>query len=154
MRTCFVLVIWLIATHLRAETWVPSEALLDAVRHIESADGRYTVGDQGRSLGDYQLSEAAWLDVNAWRKSHGTATYDYANGVWAKPISRAYAADYLKILRGQLRKRLNRCPSAAELYTAYNMGMTSFARCQFRVSQRPDSSTSRNRQLLAVLPRQ
>jgi hypothetical protein len=122
------------AANVRAESWAPSESLLSAVRRIESADGRFTVGDQGRSLGDYQLSAAAWCDVNAWRKARGLPTYDYETRVWNESVSRTYAADYLKILRGQLKKHLHHDPSSAELYAAYNMGLSSFARQGYRVT--------------------
>jgi hypothetical protein len=133
MKIPALLLLCVTAGSLHAESWTPSEGLLGAVRRIESDDGRFTVGDQGRSLGDYQISEAAWCDVNAWRKARGLPAFDYGKHVWSESMSRTYAADYLQILREQLKKRLHRSPSAAELYAAYNMGMSSFARRQYRV---------------------
>ncbi len=130
MRLCLAALLCTAATVLRAENWAPSSNLLDAVRHVESADGLLTVGDKGQSLGEYQISEAAWLDVNAWRKTHGLPRYDYVRAVWNPKISRSYAADYLRILRTQLQKSLGRAPSSAELYAAYNMGLASFIRRQ------------------------
>jgi hypothetical protein len=134
MKTPAMLLLWLLAANGYAESWTPSERFMRAVRRIESADGRFTVGDQGRSLGDYQISEAAWHDVSAWRKARGLPVFDYYTDVWRQPISRTYAADYLKILRQQLKKHLQREPSAAELYGAYNMGMSSFAQRNFRIA--------------------
>lgn len=128
-----LLLLCVVAASLHAETWRPSEGFLNAVRRAESANGRFTVGDDGRSLGDYQLSEAAWCDVNAWRNARSLPTFDYDKHVWSEPVSRTYAADYFKILHGQLRRRLQRAPSAAELYAAYNLGMSSFIRRHFRL---------------------
>jgi hypothetical protein len=122
----------LLAANLRAESWAPSQTLLSTVRRIESADGRFTVGDQGRSLGSYQISEAAWCDVSAWRRARGFPTFEYGTRVWSESVSRAYAADYLKILREQLKKRLQRPPSVTELYSAYNMGLSSFAKRNYQ----------------------
>jgi len=116
-----------------AHDWVPSGAMLDAVRRVESANGLLTVGDHGQSLGNYQLSEGAWADVNGWRRGRGVPTFDYEKSVWSEQVSRAYAADYLKILHSRLEKHLNRCPSSTEVYAAYNMGLSCFARGQYRV---------------------
>jgi hypothetical protein len=130
------------AATVRADHWEPPEALMDAIRYIESSNGRMIVGDNGRSLGDYQISQAAWFDVNAWRKSRGLPIYSYYPHVWNPKINRMYAADYLKILHAQLERRLNRCPTWAELYASYNMGFAAFARCQFRLA-RANSITAR-----------
>jgi hypothetical protein len=82
-NTPIILVLWLLAGGVQASDWRPSESLLDAVRHIESADGLLTVGDNGQSLGNYQLSKAAWDDVNAWRRARGVATFKYERDVWS-----------------------------------------------------------------------
>ena len=76
------------------------------------------------------------LCPEASRKARGLPAFDYDKHVWNESVSRTYAADYLKILREQLKKRLQRSPSAAELYAAYNMGMSSFASCADSYSQR------------------
>jgi hypothetical protein len=140
---CFALTL----VRLHADPWTPPPALLDIIRHIESANGQLTVGDNGRSLGDYQLSEAAWLDVNAWRKVRGLAVYSYQQHVWNRGVSRAYAAQYLRILHSHLESRLKRPPSWGELYAAYNMGLTSFADCQYRVA-RSNPATARKCQIV------
>ena len=134
MKIPVLLLSCLVVTNLHAASWAPSADLLRDVRRVESANGRFTVGDQGRSLGDYQISEAAWCDVTAWRRGRGLRTYDYAQHVWSESISRAYAADYLKILHGQLEKRLGRSPSTHEVYAAYNMGLSCFAKTGYRVT--------------------
>ena len=149
MKTPAVLLLGLLALNLQAESWAPSPDLMRAVRHIESADGRFTVGDQGRSLGDYQISQAAWCDVSAWRRARGLPVFEYQKAVWREPVSRSYAADYLKILHEQLTKRLQREPSTAELYTAYNMGLSSFARRKYQVASGPGSPRKASLNLLA-----
>ena len=130
-----------------AHDWAPSKALLDAVRRVESADGLMIVGDNGQSLGNYQLSESAWVDVDAWRKTRGKLTFKYEKKVWSEQVSRGYAADYLTILHARLEKRLHRSPNSAELYAAYNMGLSSFARGQFRVHSNHKATAEQERWL-------
>lgn len=125
--------------------WRPSEKLLDAVRMIESGNGALVVGDRGKSLGDYQVSEAAWTDVSRWRKARGKRTYSYARNVFNPKLSRIYAADYLALLRQQLKNELRRTPTAAEIYAAYNMGMNSFAKCGFDLDRVNRQTASRCR---------
>jgi hypothetical protein len=134
-RLMAVSLLWLgcLLVNLHAGTWCPSEAMLRAVRHVESDDGRLIIGDHGKSLGDYQISEAAWVDVNAWRKSRGMATFAYESGVWSERISREYARDYLRMLHRELAKRLCRPPTAVEVYAAYNQGLSSFAQGHYHV---------------------
>jgi hypothetical protein len=151
MKTPALLLLCFTTGSVYAESWKPSEALLGAVRRIESADGRFTVGDEGRSLGDYQIGEAAWCDVNSWRTARGLPTFEYETHVWSEPVSRTYAADYLKILREQLKKRLGRAPSSRELYAAYNMGMTSFARRNYRVTSTSATAAKRNLRIETAL---
>ena len=121
------------------------------MRHVESADGRWTVGNRGQSLGEYQLSEAAWLDVSEWRRARGLPVHSYENSVWNGNVSRMYAAGYLRILHTRLESRLRRCPTAGELYAAYNMGFASFARCQYRLARsNPATAGKSSRVELAV----
>jgi hypothetical protein len=156
-RACYSLIRWLLLLSLafalgsaRAEHWTPPEALLDAIRYVESSNGRMTYGDNGRSLGDYQISEAAWLDVNGWRKSRGLPIHSYYPHVWNPTVSRGYAADYLRILHARLESRLRRCPSWGEMYAAYNMGFAAFARCQFRLARVNPTTARKSLQIQAA----
>ena len=146
-----VLLLCAAAVTLHAQDWAPSGPLLDIIRHLESADGLFTVGDNGRSLGPYQLSKAAWLDVNAWRKAHNLAVLDYTENVWSETVSRGYAADYLRILHARLAKNLDRSPSSAELYAAYNMGVACFARCQYSLPRVNSTTAAKCRQVEAFM---
>jgi hypothetical protein len=105
------------------------------VRIVESGDGLYTYGDEGRSLGDFQLSEGAWLDVNSWRKARGAKTYEYSHKVLNRYVNRVYAADYLALVHNELERVYKRPPSAAEIYAAYNMGLGSFASCKYSLQR-------------------
>lgn len=134
MSKHLVFLMCLAALSVQAETWRPSERLLQAIRFVESSHGEFTWGDNGQSLGDFQLSHAAWLDVSSWRKSRGLPTYGYERHVWDRKVSRIYAADYLVILHVDLKRKLGRAPTPSELYAAYNMGMASFAQCQYRLA--------------------
>jgi hypothetical protein len=125
----------LIAGDLCGAPWRASDQLLYAVRDVESSQGQFTWGDNGRSLGDYQLSEAAWLDVNQWRKARNRTVYEYRQHVLDPTLSRTYAADYLAILHSELRRRIGRPPSHAQLYAAYNMGLSSFAQCRYQLAK-------------------
>ena len=99
--------LWLIsivsyAVAVSATEWQPSAEFLKAVRSIESSNGQFKVGDNGQSLGDFQLSEAAWLDVNEWRRLRSLKIYRYDEAVFNGYINRAYASNYLTILHGEL----------------------------------------------------
>lgn len=133
-RPCLGLMMTLLATPLLAQQWTPSEQFLNLVRKIESADGLMLVGDRGNSRGAYQMSSPAWNDVSAWRRARNLRSYEYTTTVWDESISRVYASNYLQILRDRLVKSMGRTPSCGEVYAAYNMGFTAFARCQFSLA--------------------
>jgi hypothetical protein len=124
-----------LAGQLSASPWRPTDQLLNAIRFVESSNGQFLYGDGGRSLGEYQMSRAAWQDVSTWRKSQGKTVYSYRQNVMNPGISRGYAADYLVILESQLRKELKRRPTSSELYAAYNLGFSTFAQHRFKLGR-------------------
>jgi hypothetical protein len=131
---CLGLLVALLSVPLLAQEWAPGEQFLDLVRKIESADGLMLIGDQGNSRGAYQMSEGAWKDVSAWRRSRSLRSSDYLTSVWNETVSRAYAANYLQMLHERLARSIGRIPSCGEVYAAYNMGFTAFAHCQFSLA--------------------
>ncbi|MDB6054100.1 MAG: hypothetical protein JWN25_1623 [Verrucomicrobiales bacterium] len=114
-----------------AEGWTPSRTLLQAVRSVESSNGRFVYGDNGKSLGAFQISQAAWADVNEYRKGKRLKTYEYQQHVYNAYINQVYAADYLTLLHGHLTHELKKEPSPQQLYAAYNMGLSNFADCHY-----------------------
>jgi hypothetical protein len=134
-----------------ATEWRPSDDFLKAVREVESSNGKFKVGDSGQSLGDFQLSEAAWLDVNAWRRARGLKTYHYDEAVFNGFINRVYASNYLTILHGELTRKLRRAPSHGEIYAAYNMGLAEFAECDYRLARVNPMTRAKVRQITEFL---
>ncbi len=134
-RTLWLIALVSCAVAASATEWRPSTDFLAAVKTIESSNGRFKVGDNGQSLGDFQLSEAAWLDVNEWRRARALKTYNYEEAVFNSFINRVYASNYLTILYGELTRKLRRAPTHAELYAAYNMGLATFAECNYLLSR-------------------
>jgi hypothetical protein len=133
------------------EDWRPEDRFLEIVRQIESSGGKFLYGDGGRSLGDFQMSAAAWTDVNTWRKSRGIKTYSYRPHVFNSQINRAYAGDYMVILRERLIRHIKREPTPAELYAAYNMGFTAFRRCGFDLNRVNRTTARKCQQITAYL---
>ena len=135
MTKMWILVAMLAVLPSYGANWRPTDRFLHAVRFVESSHGRFIYGDEGQSLGDFQMSEAAWLDVSIWRRTKGLLTYDYEKHVFNRQINRLYAADYLTIIHTELKKSLKRPPTSAEIYAAYNMGLGSFAECEFKLAR-------------------
>ncbi|MBA4146718.1 MAG: hypothetical protein H0X66_01285 [Verrucomicrobia bacterium] len=121
-----VALLFLVSSLSHGQEWKPSDKLLDAIRQVESSGGKFVYGDRGRSLGDFQMGRAAWTDVSQWRKARNLTLYNYRTDVFRSDIAREYASNYLSILRTGLLKKLQREPSASELYAAYNIGLTRF----------------------------
>lgn len=131
--------------------WRPSEALMSAVRQVESDNGRILYGDSGKSLGAFQMSEPAWLDVSTWRQAHGLKVYSYENHALHNYINRVYAADYLSLIHNELTRKLRRAPTAGEMYAAYNMGLGNFAGCGYRLANVNPVTARKARQIHAIL---
>ncbi|MGV3773804.1 MAG: transglycosylase SLT domain-containing protein [Verrucomicrobiales bacterium] len=131
LKMLFVILFCGVVQVLEGKEWRPPEKFLKAVCFVESSNGQFVIGDDGNSLGHFQLSEGAWLDVNEWRNAKKLKTYNYKKHVMNPEINRSYASDYLTILHGKLSKELKRKPSHSELYAAYNMGIYSFAQCGY-----------------------
>jgi hypothetical protein len=139
------------AVAVRAREWHPTDDFLKAVRQVESGNGAQKIGDNGESLGEFQLSEAAWLDVNAWRRSRSLKTYPYDRTVFHSYISRVYASNYLTILHDELTRKLKRPPTHAELYAAYNLGLSTFAQCDYKVQRVNPVTRARCEQIAMLL---
>jgi len=111
--------------------------LIHAVAMVESNNNHRAVGDQGKANGAFQLWKPAWSDCSAWLKKNGFKTTSYKEGVNDPNISHQYCKVYLSLLHSQLRRKLGRDPSAAELYCAYNLGVRGFERRGFNLGRTP-----------------
>jgi hypothetical protein len=117
----------------QAKEWQPPEEFLRAVCFVESSNGQFVYGDSGRSLGDFQLSESAWMDVNNWRKARRLRTYSYDRHVFNSFINKVYASNYMSIIYAELSRKLGRQPTPGEVYAAYNIGLGTFAQCNYKL---------------------
>ena len=153
MKKLVIILAGLVATAANAMEWKPSQAFLKAVRQIESSGGQFLYGDEGRSLGAFQLSEAAWADVNEWRKARKLKTYAYHEHVLHTYINKVYASNYLSLIHSELSKKLKRKPTSSEVYAAYNMGLSNFAQCGYRMAEVNPVTAKKARQILAMVGR-
>lgn len=151
MKKLVIVLAGMLAGAAHAMEWKPSAEFLQAVRLIESSDGRYLYGDDGRSLGAFQLSEAAWADVNEWRKGKGLKRYSYGGYALHEYINRVYASNYLTMIHGELKKKLKRSPTACEIYAAYNMGLGNFAQCGYRLTKVNPVTAKKAKQIVAMV---
>ncbi|MFN7140552.1 MAG: transglycosylase SLT domain-containing protein [Limisphaerales bacterium] len=143
MKTLLVIAFVLCTGILNASDWKPKEELLDAIRQVESSGGKFVYGDNGRSLGEFQMTQAAWIDVNRWRKARGLTLHNYRDEVFRPQIARQYASNYISILRQGLLHKLKREPTASEIYAAYNIGLAKFgAQCGYDI-RRVNATTAR-----------
>lgn len=94
---------------------VVTEEFLDRVAWIESRNNPNAVGKAGERSA-YQLTPKAVIDA---KKTLGR---DDSFQVATKFHPRAYARHYLLLCERVLTKRLNRQPTQAEVYRAYNRG--------------------------------
>lgn len=60
---------------------LPLANLFDAIRQVESSNGKKLIGDGGASLGPYQISKIYWQDAC----EYGGLKWDYNKYVWSKP---------------------------------------------------------------------
>ena len=109
--------------------------LVDAIKKVESHNG--IPGDRGRSRSHWQLSNAAWADVNRIRKAQRLKTYAWKQGTKNQYISRVYATAYVDHLAQRISARLRRPATPREIYVAYNWGVTRFARVNFNFNRAP-----------------
>ena len=152
MKRYLALIYFYGATFLAIGTeWQPPEQLLDAVCQLESGGGRYLYGDNGLSLGHFQIQKGAWSDVSVWRAKRNLAIYDYQKDVLNPKINRLYASDYLTIIYQRLEQKCGRQPLPSEIYAAYNMGLNNFRRCNYDLAQVNPITAGKCRQLEALL---
>jgi hypothetical protein len=139
-------------TEVLASTWTPDDRFLNALSHVESSGGRFVWGDHGRSLGEFQISRAAWNDVSNWRKARGLPTFSYRAHVFNPEVNREYAIGHLTMLHRELTRALRREPTPAEIYAGYNLGLTRFGEaCGYDMRRINKTTATKCRQIMAFL---
>jgi hypothetical protein len=106
---------------------------LDALATVESNNNPNAIGDNGKSLGAYQIQLAVWQDVN---KSRGVgAKLPFGTGSHGIH-ARDFAFSHLTNLHARLVK-VGITPTCANMYAAWNLGFTGFKRRGFEISRCP-----------------
>jgi len=118
------------------------EKWIDLVGWVESRNDPKAVGDGSRARGEMQFWRATWDDCTRQRKAKGLPTwgFSYAHD---RAVARLYARSWLDYIEERLARAMGRNPSLGEIYAAYNLGLSGFARRGYRLSDCP-ASTRRN----------
>lgn len=90
------------------------------------------IGDNGKARGSWQMTEAAWMDVNALRRRQQLPEYPW-EVAHDDGMAREYALQYCGILNRQLRAALRRHPSEPEILSAWQLGYAGFKKRGFSV---------------------
>lgn len=107
---------------------------LSSLAQIESGGNANAVGRKGER-GIYQFGRAAWTDAcRILGCAHKFKT------VLNETIASRHAAALFSSLKSRLAATLERIPTNAENYCAWNLGLTGFKRRGFRVDQCPRST--------------
>ena len=131
ISTCVLLSL---ANSNRAANWT---SVINAVGQVESGMLHGAIGDGTDSRGAWQITEAAWKEVNELRKVHKRQRSPWKLGSHNPVIARSYVADLLGLINRRLSVLLGRPPTVQELYAAYNLGLTGFQRRKFMLENCP-----------------
>lgn len=108
--------------------------LIDRIAQIESGGDATAIGDDGRALGAWQLTEAAWADVNSLRRAQQLPEWPW-DAAHDLGVAREYALQFIGLLEHKLTASLSRRPTEAELYAAYAHGFAGFKRRGFSLKK-------------------
>jgi len=90
--------------------------LLDAIRMVESSDGKNLVGDGGKAIGPYQIHKAYWQDAVEHDPSIGGSYKDCMNRAYAERIVVAYFNRYAT------KRRIGSTPTYEDMARIHNGG--------------------------------
>lgn len=105
---------------------------IDRIAIIESGNNSSAIGDRGKARGAWQMTERAWMDVNALRHRQQLPEYPWEMA-HDEGTAREYALQYCGILSRQLRVALRRLPLESEIYCSFCFGFTGFKERNFSV---------------------
>jgi hypothetical protein len=112
--------------------------LVHKVGIIESNIDEDAVGDNGRSLGAFQISEAAWADAVAYNRVTAGPHDPHLSTEWrrwAHDYTMSHHAAELILKMHEERMIKNRIkPTAMKLYMAYNMGYSGAHQFNFNIN--------------------
>ena len=103
-------------------------SLLDAIKQVESGGDPCAIGDNGRSLGAYQIMEAYYNDALQYnpRLGDGGRTYTDIWGIGSEAYSEQVIASYMG--RYATSERLGRQPTNEDIARIHNGGPNGFRR--------------------------
>lgn len=97
-------------------------SLLDAMKQVESGGNACARGDNGRSLGAYQIMEGYYMDALQFNPSlaDGGKTYNNVWGIGSEPYSERVISNYMG--RYATPERLGRQPTFEDIARIHNGG--------------------------------
>ena len=128
-----VFIIVLVQYHVcgQAEAQAPlmiDRALLDAIKQVESGGDPCAIGDNGRSLGAYQITEGYYSDALQYNPhlGDGGRTYSSIWGIGSEAYSEEVVANYMG--RYATLGRLGRQPTYEDIARIHNGGPNGYQR--------------------------
>lgn len=100
-----------------------TSVFLDHLAMLESSGDDHAIGDKGKARGRYQLTQAAWDDVNRRRAARGEGPWDWKTYAHNTAISRLFARDHCEWLATMIAKQQGQV-SERWVYWAYRCGYT------------------------------
>ena len=102
--------------------------LLDAMRQVESGGDVCAIGDNGKSLGSYQIMEGYYNDALQFNPSlaDGQRTYDDVWGIGSEPYSEEVISSYMG--RYATEQKLGRQPTDEDIARIHNGGPNGYNR--------------------------
>lgn len=118
---------------------------LNKIQAIESSNNPLAVGDNGRSVGLFQFSRAAWADCSKIRQKQGLSVYPYSNATNAY-IARLYAGTWFKHLESRLVASRQK-PTRELLLACHQCGINGVKRRNYDLQKVPKSTRNAIAQL-------
>lgn len=94
--------------------------LLDAIRMVESSDGKNLIGDRGKAIGPYQIHKCYWEDAVEFDPSIGGSYKDCMNRAYAERVVVAYLNRYATA------RRIGSTPTYEDMARIHNGGPNGF----------------------------
>lgn len=135
----FIIAVALIVLTSTCQSAITPE-FLSKVEAIESNGRANAIGDNGRSVGLFQFSRAAWTDCSKIRQKQGLSVYPYSNATNAY-ISRLYSGTWFRHLESRLVASRQK-PTRELLLACHQCGINGVKRRNYDLQKVP--KTTRN----------